>query len=59
MDQRNLDFSSDESSPIYEQLDKQSQRSLIDLMAALIISAFNGQEKKHHERIYQPNKNKR
>ena len=44
MDQRNFDFNSDASNPLYLQLDLDHQQSLLDLMAALITHVFHKQE---------------
>ena len=49
MDQRSFDFCDDESHPIYLQLDKEQQQSLIDQMTLIMIAVFQAQEKIHHE----------
>ena len=52
MEQRSFDFNNDESHPLYLQLDKPPQQSLIDLMAALIATVFQKQENTHHDPAY-------
>ena len=47
MDQRNLDFSNDQSHEIYLQLDDAHKQSIVDLMALLIINVYKTQEDQH------------
>lgn len=49
MDQRRFDFSNDESHPLYLQLNKADQSSLINLMSQLIIIVYQAQEIIHDE----------
>lgn len=48
MDQHSFNFQHDEDRFIHRQLDEQQQQSLVDLMAALIITVFQTQEKSSH-----------
>ena len=60
MDQRHFNFdNNDDAHPIYRQLDKIHQQSLIDLMAALIVTIFQTQEKTHHDQSPYANKDQR
>lgn len=47
MDQRNFDFSNDQSHEIYLQLDDAHKQSIVDLMALLIINVYQTQEDQH------------
>ncbi len=49
MDQTNFDFNSDESNPLYLQLNKPCQQSLIDLMVEIINTVFYQQENKKYD----------
>jgi len=49
MDQHNFNFHTDEDHPVHRQLDMRQQQSLIDLMATLIATVFQTQEKAHHD----------
>ncbi len=53
MDQHRFDFGNDDPHPLYRQLDEQQQQSLIDWMAALIVTVFQAREKTHHDQSNQ------
>jgi hypothetical protein len=55
MDQHSFHFHSDEDHPIHRQLDTLQQQSLIDLMATLIVTVFQSQEKLHHDQTQPSN----
>ncbi|MEE8307915.1 MAG: hypothetical protein V3R81_11660 [Gammaproteobacteria bacterium] len=57
MEQRSFEFSNDESHPFYLQLEKVQQQPLIELMAALIITSFQAQEKTQHDQSHHSVKN--
>ncbi len=57
MDQRSFEFSNDESHPFYLQLEKEQQQPLIELMAALIVTFFQVQEKTQHDQSHHSRKN--
>ena len=59
MDQRSFDFTNDESHPLYLLLDIDHQKSLIDLMSALITHVFNEQENRYYDQSQQPNQDQR
>ena len=59
MDQRRFDFHNDDAHPVHRHLDNLHQQSLIDLMAALIVTVFQPQEKTHHDQSPCTNKDKR
>ena len=52
MDQRSFDFCEDEPHPAYVELSQLSRQTLIELMAALIVSIRKSQEKENHEPIH-------
>ena len=49
MNQGSLDFNNDKSHELYLQLDKAHQQSIIELMALLIISVYQAQEKNQND----------
>ena len=49
MDQRRFDFHNDDAHPLHRHLDTLQQQTLIDLMATLIVTVFQTQEKTHHD----------
>jgi hypothetical protein len=55
MDQHSFHFHGDEDHPIPHQLDRLQQQSLIDLMATLIVTVFQSQEKLHHDQTQPSN----
>ena len=52
MDQRNFDFCEDEPHPAYLELSQLTRNTLIDLMASLIVSVKQSQEKNNHDLIH-------
>jgi hypothetical protein len=52
MDQRNFDFCEDEPHPAYLELSQLTRNTLIELMASLIVSVKQSQEKNNHESIH-------
>lgn len=59
MDQRRFDFHNDDDHPAHRHLDNLQQQSLIDLMAALIATVFQTQEKTQHDQSPCANKDQR
>lgn len=59
MDQRRFDFHNDDAHSVHRHLDNLHPQSLIDLMAALIVTVFQSQEKTHHDQPPCANQNKR
>ena len=49
MDQRNFDFSQNESHPYYLQLNETDQQTLIELMSQLIASVYHTQENTYEQ----------
>ena len=50
MDQRSFEFLNDESHSRQLQLDKVQHQMLVDLMAALVVTVYQSQEKTQHDR---------
>ena len=51
MDQRNFEFCEDDPHPAYVELSQLTRYALIELMAALVVSVNQSQEKNNHESI--------
>jgi hypothetical protein len=58
MDQQSFNFQHDEDRFIHHQLDELQYQSLVDLMAVLIITAFQSLEKPNHAQSQSSNQNK-
>jgi hypothetical protein len=55
MDQHSFHFQNDEDHPIHRQLTQQQQQVLIELMAAVIVTVFQTQEKLNHDQTQPSN----
>ena len=55
MDQHSFHFQNDEDHPIRSQLTQQQQQVLIELMAAVIVTVFQTQEKLNHDQTHPSN----